>query len=135
MYLAVFLMLLLMIWCQHSSFLKSYLLKAVIQHILRVHNKGTKVNRSLSFLFFFFFGIKMVYFQKKWNLQIVSNYLASRWHRDYRKEIKGSRWMFPFAALGTYMWKIQNKHCSRTQMEFDNIFHMRLSMKDFVTLG
>ena len=43
--------------------------------------------------------------------------------------------MFPFAALGTYMWKIQNKHWSRTQMEYDNIFHMRLSMKDFVTLG
>ena len=75
MYLAVYLMLLLMIWCQHSSFLKRSLLKAMIQHILRVHNKGTKVNRSLSLVFLlffccFFFCNYIGIFPEKWNLQI-----------------------------------------------------------------
>lgn len=62
MYLAVYLMLLLMIWCQHSSFLKRSLLKAVIQHILRV--------LVIGFFVVFFFCNYIGIFPEKWNLQI-----------------------------------------------------------------
>lgn len=66
MYLAVYLMLLLMIWCQHSSFLKRSLLKAVIQHILRVLVIGFFVVIFCCFFFCNYIGI----FPEKWNLQI-----------------------------------------------------------------